>query len=241
MSPHSYGIRPNRSAHDAVKAASDYVAQGKVWVVDIDLKSFFDQVNHDKLMRQMSSKIADKRILKLIGRYLRAPMRQADGTQIKRQRGTPQGGPLSLLLANIYLTPLDQELTQRGIAFVRYADDIALFVSSERSAQRVLQSVKAWLAKQLDLDVNEDKSGTGRSDESQLLGFRIHQGGNIAPSPKSITRMKERVKELWSARQSVTLPELRKQWQDYIRGWWNYFGIANWTNEVNRTYAKLIR
>ena len=234
MSPHSYGFRPNRSAHDAVRAASDYVAQGKKWVVDIDLKSFFDQVNHDKLMHQLSGKIADKRILKLIGRYLRAPMRHADGTQTKRLRGTPQGGPLSPLLANLYLTPLDQELTQRGIAFVRYADDIALFVSSKRAAERVLDSVKAWLHKQLDLEVNEDKSGTGQSDESQLLGFRIHQGGNIAPSPNSITRLKQRVRELWDGRQSITLPELRKQWQDYIRGWWNYFGFANWSREVHK-------
>jgi RNA-directed DNA polymerase len=200
MSPHSYGFRPNRSAHGAVQAASDYVANGKTWVVDIDLKSFFDQVNHDKLMHQLSGKIADKRILKLIGRYLRAPMRQADGSQTKRLRGTPQGGPLSPLLANLYLTPLDQELTQRGIAFVRYADDIALFVSSERAAERVLESVKAWLHKQLDLEVNEDKSGTGQSDDSQLLGFRIHQGGNISPSPKSITRLKQRVRELWDGR-----------------------------------------
>lgn len=233
MSPHSYGFRPNRSAHDAVRAASDYVANGKTWVVDIDLKSFFDQVNHDKLMHQLSGKIADKRILKLIGRYLRAPMRQADGSQIKRLRGTPQGGPLSPLLANLYLTPLDQELTQRGIAFVRYADDIALFVSSERAARRVLESVKAWLHKQLDLEVNEGKSGTGPSDQSQLLGFRIHQGGNVAASPKSIARLKQRVRELWDARQSITLPELRKQWQDYIRGWWNYFGFANWRREVH--------
>lgn len=234
MSPHSYGFRPNRSAHDAVMAASDYVANGKTWVVDIDLKSFFDQVNHDKLMHQLSGKIADKRILKLIGRYLRAPMRHADGTQAKRLRGTPQGGPLSPLLANLYLTPLDQELTQRGIAFVRYADDIALFVSSERAARRVLESVKAWLHKQLDLEVNEDKSGAGKSNASQLLGFRIYQDGSVAPSPKSLTRLKQRVRELWDARQSITLPELRKQWQDYIRGWWNYFSLANRCSGVHR-------
>lgn len=234
MSPHSYGFRPNRSAHDAVKAGSDYVGQGKKWVVDIDLKSFFDQVNHDKLMRQLSSKIADKRILKLIGRYLRAPLRQADGSQTKRLRGTPQGGPLSPLLANLYLAPLDQELTQRGIAFVRYADDIALFVSSERAAKRVLESVKAWLRKELDLEVNDDKSRAGPSDESQLLGFRIHQGGHIAPAPKAIARLKQRVRELWDARQSITLAELRQQWQEYIRGWWNYFRFADWTWAVRQ-------
>lgn len=234
MSPHSYGFRPNRSAHDAVSAASGYVAQGKTWVVDIDLKSFFDQVNHDKLMSQLSGKIADKRILKLIGRYLRAPMRQADGTQTKRERGTPQGGPLSPLLANLYLAPLDQELEKRGIDFVRYADDIALFVSSERAAKRVLENVKAWLRKQLDLEVNDDKSGTGQSDESQLLGFRIHQGGNVSASPKSLTRLKERVRRLWDARQSITMTELRTQWQRYIQGWWNYFGYAKWRREIKR-------
>ncbi len=234
MSPHSYGFRPNRSAHDAVKAASDYVGQGKKWVVDIDLKSFFDQVNHDKLMHQLSGKIADKRILKLIGRYLRAPLRQADGSQTQRLRGTPQGGPLSPLLANLYLAPLDQELTQRGIAFVRYADDIALFVSSERAAKRVLESVKAWLRKELDLEVNDDKSRAGPSDESQLLGFRIHQGGHLAPAPKAIARLKQRVRELWDARQSITLAELRQQWQEYIRGWWNYFGFADRTWAVRQ-------
>lgn len=233
MNPHSYGFRPNRSAHDAVSAASGYVAQGKTWVVDIDLKSFFDQVNHDKLMNQLSGKIADKRILKLIGRYLRAPMRQAEGTQTKRIRGTPQGGPLSPLLANLYLAPLDQELEQRGIAFVRYADDIALFVASERAARRVLESVKTWLRKQLDLEVNDDKSGAGQSAESQLLGFRIHQGGNVSASPKALARLKERVRELWDARQSITMTELCMQWQRYIQGWWNYFGYANWRREVH--------
>lgn len=234
MSPHSYGFRPNRSAHDALRAARAYVKQGKIWVVDIDLKSFFDQVNHDKLMHQLSGKIADKRILKLIGRYLRAPMRQEDGTQTKRLKGTPQGGPLSPLLANIYLTPLDEELTRRGISFVRYADDIALFASSERAAQRMLTSIKEWLRKQLDLEVNDDKSGSGRSGESQLLGFRIHEDGQTCPSPKSITRLKQKVREIWEVRKSLTLLELRKRWQEYIQGWWNYFGIADMHNEVQK-------
>lgn len=232
MSEHSYGFRPNRSAHDAVTAARGYVTQGKSWVVDIDLKSFFDQVNHDRLMNLVSRKVSDKRILKLIGSYLRAPIRHAHGRQEKRLRGTPQGGPLSPLLANIYLDPLDKELEQRGIAFVRYADDIALFVSSERAAQRVLESIKAWLAKHLELEVNEAKSGTGPSGDSQLLGFRIHETGNVSIAPKALQRLKERVRQLWDVRRSLKSDELRTQWQSYITGWWNYFGYANWRRKV---------
>jgi len=232
MSEHSYGFRPNRSAHDAVQAARGYVAQGKGWVVDIDLRSFFDQVNHDKLMHLLGRQIADKRILQLIGRYLRAPMQHADGTREKRTRGTPQGGPLSPMLANLYLDPLDRELERRGIAFVRYADDIALFVSSERAAQRVLASVKEWLRKHLDLEINEDKSGIGPSDESKLLGFRIHGSGDVSIAPSALAKFKVRVRQLWDARQSVTRQELRIQWQRYISGWWNYFGYANWRSGV---------
>jgi RNA-directed DNA polymerase len=234
MSEHSYGFRPNRSAHEAVTAARGYVRAGKVWVVDIDLKSFFDQVNHDRLMQLLGRKLADRRVLQLIGRYLRAPVRYADGRQERRQRGTPQGGPLSPLLANLYLDPLDKELERRGVAFVRYADDIAVFVASERAAERVLASITAWLSKHLDLEVNADKSGSGRSGDSQLLGFRIHDNGDVSPAPKALLRLKQRVRELWDARQSLTSRELRTQWQRYIRGWWNYFGYANIRHAVHR-------
>lgn len=232
MSEHSYGFRPKRSAHDAVTTARGYVAAGKSWVVDIDLRNFFDQVNHDRLMSMLSRRIADKRILQLIGRYLRAPMRQADGTQNKRTRGTPQGGPLSPILANLYLDPLDVELAVRGIAFVRYADDIVLFCASERAAKRALENVKAWLKKALDLEINDEKSGTGRSENTQLLGFRIHAQGDVSPSPKAIEKLKTTVRALWSARQSKTSEALRDQWQQYIRGWWNYFRYANDQRDV---------
>lgn len=234
MSEHSYGFRPNRSAHDAVSAARAHIAQGKSWVVDIDLKSFFDQVNHDRLMSLLGKQIRDKRVLALIGRYLRAPLRQADGTQQKRTRGTPQGGPLSPLLANIYLDPMDKELEKRGIAFVRYADDIALFLSSERAAQRVLESLKEWLKKHLDVEINEDKSGAGPSSGSQLLGFRIHESGDVSIAPKALQKLKEKVRQLWDARQSLTSQELRGQWQRYIGGWWNYFRYANWQSGVTK-------
>ena len=233
MSEHSYGFRPNRSAHDAVEAARRYVKAGKKWVVDIDLKQFFDHVNHDRLMSRLSRKIGDKRVLALIGRYLRAPMRQTNGQQQKRRRGTPQGGPLSPLLANLYLDPLDRELERRGIAFVRYADDVALFTSSERAARRQLDSVKGWLREQLDLDTNGEKSGTGRCGESQLLGFCIHETGDVSIAGKALLRLKERVRELWDARQSLTTRQLQAQWQRFIGGWWNYFGYANWRRDLH--------
>jgi RNA-directed DNA polymerase len=232
FSENSYGFRPGRSAQDAVRKGQGYVVEGKSWVVDIDLKNFFDQVNHDRLMTMVGRKVRDKRVLKLIGEYLRAPMQHADGSREARSAGTPQGGPLSPLLANIYLDPLDKELEKRGVAFVRYADDIAIFASSERAAGRILESVVEWLEKELGLKVNREKSGTGSSGNSSLLGFRIHEDGRIGVSPKAIEKLKEKVRECWDGRQSKTSGELLEQWQRYIRGWWNYFGLADRRWEV---------
>lgn len=232
FSPHSYGFRPNRSAHDAVCSAQGYIQAGKTWVVDIDLKSFFDEVSHDILMRLVGQKVRDKRVLRLIGNYLRAPMQTGDGRKSKRLKGTPQGGPLSPLLANIYLDPLDKELEARGLSFVRYADDLAIFASSERSAARILESVTAWIEKHLKVPVNREKSGSGPTDQSAFLGFRLYGDGRIGISPKSVERMKDRVRELWDARQSLTSEELRDQWKRYINGWWNYFKLADWRREV---------
>jgi RNA-directed DNA polymerase len=232
FSESSYGFRPGRSAHDAVRAAQGYVAAGKSWVVDIDLKNFFDQVNHDRLMGMVAGQVRDKRVLRLIGDYLRAPRQRADGSREARKGGTPQGGPLSPLLANIYLDPLDKELEKRGVAFVRYADDIAIFAGSERAAGRILESVMAWLEKNLGLEVNREKSGAGPSGGSSLLGFRLYEDGRIGVAPKAITRLKERVRGCWEARQSKTSEQLRDQWQSYIRGWWNYFELADWRREV---------
>ena len=232
MSDHSYGFRPGRSAHDAVTAARGYIAAGKTWVVDLDLKNFFDQINHDRLMTQLGQHTRDKRLLGLIGRYLRARLRGADGRQKKRLRGVTQGGPLSPLLANIYLDPLDKELERRGIAFVRYADDVALYLSSEQEAQTLFEELKIWLRKHRDLEINEEKSGVGPSSKSQLLGFQIDEQGNVSVSAKALKKFKTRVKQLWNARQSLTSRELRDQWWSYIRGWWNYFGYANHQRNV---------
>lgn len=228
----SYGFRPGRNAHDAVRAAQGYVAEGKCWVVDIDLKNFFDQVDHDRLMTMVGRKVRDKRVLRLVGDYLRAPVQHADGSREKRTAGTPQGGPLSPLLANVYLDPLDKELERRGAAFVRYADDIAIFASSERAARRILASVVTWLERELGLEVNRGKSGAGPSSGSSLLGFRLYEDGRVGISPEAITRLKERVRGCWEARQSKTMEELREGWQRYICGWWNYFKLADWRREV---------
>lgn len=234
MSAHSYGYRTGKSAHDAIAAARGYVAQGKTWVVDIDLKSFFDQVNHDRLMTMMGRHVRDKRVLKLIGAYLRAPMRHSDGTQTPRTSGTPQGGPLSPFLANIYLDPLDKELERRGIAFVRYADDIALYASSERAARRMLESIQGWLRRELGLEINEDKSGSGPSDGTQLLGFRLHHSGGVSVARDAIEDLKKKVRDLTNARRSKTREQFRQDWRDYLDGWWNYFRAADRTWNVRR-------
>lgn len=231
FSEHSYGFRPGRSAHDAVRAAQEYVKAGKRWVVDIDLKAFFDQVDHDKLMNLVGQRIRDKAVLKLIGKYLRAPMQRAQKKEA-RSKGTPQGGPLSPLLANIYLDPLDKELEKRAVSFVRYADDIAIYASSQRSAERIKESVIRWLSKELKLEVNRAKSGAGPTEQSGLLGFRIDQEGNIGIGAKAIQQLKERVRALWDALQGKTSEELRQQWKQYISGWWNYFQLAENRREI---------
>ena len=244
FSKHSYGYRAAKSAHDAVKAAQGFVKEGKVWVVDIDLKNFFDEINHDRLMSLVAREVRDKPTLRLLGTFLRAPIRQPDGSQRKRYKGTPQGSPLSPLLANIYLNELDWELEKRGLSFVRYADDVAIFVSSEKAAIRVLESVTKWIEKKLKIPVNTDKSGTSHTDKGALLGFRVHSNGEIGISPKAIKKLKENVRRLWNARQPLTSVQMRTNWRSYIIGWWNYFKIASrlWgLNDLNGWIRRRIR
>ena len=225
FSEFSYGFRPGRSAHDAIRTAQSYVQAGKDWVIDIDISAFFDHVNHDILMHRVSERVSDKRVLKLIGRYLRAEI-VLDGKVHKRLEGTPQGGPLSPLLANIYLDPLDKELERRGLCFSRYADDLNIYVSSERSAGRVFESISAWIEQHLKLQVNSAKSGTGRPWQRKFLGFRIRRDGEISIAPGSLTAYKDNVRRLWDARHSLTSHELIVRWNRYVRGWWNYYGLA---------------
>ena len=225
FSAYSFGFRPGRSAHDAVRAAQRYVEEGKDWVVDMDITKFFDRVNHDILMNRIAQTIRDKRVLKLIGRYLRAGV-MVEGLVQVSEEGTPQGGPLSPLLANIYLDALDQELEKRGLAFSRYADDCNIYVSSQRSAERVLASLSTWIAKHLRLEVNATKSGTGRPWERKFLGFRINPQGKIEAAPSSVQRFKTKVREMWRSCQSQTSVELRDKWRAYVQGWWGYYRLA---------------
>ena len=225
FSEHSYGFRPGRSAHEAVQAAQAYARAGKDWVVDMDITKFFDRVNHDILMTRIGQTIRDKRVLRLIGRYLRAEV-MIEGVVQESGEGTPQGGPLSPLLANIYLDALDRELERRGLAFSRYADDCNVYVSSQRAAERVLTSLKTWIEKHLRLEVNATKSGVGRPWERKFLGFQIDPAGKIRVAPKSVERFRNKVRELWRSCQSASSEELRDTWRAYVRGWWAYYGLA---------------
>ena len=225
FSASSFGFRPGKSAHDAVRAAQSHVQAGKDWVVDMDITKFFDRVNHDILMDRIGQTIRDKRVLRLIGRYLRAGV-MIEGVVQASDEGTPQGGPLSPLLANIYLDALDRELERRGLAFSRYADDCNIYVSSERAAERVLASMTNWIKKHLRLEVNAAKSGAGRPWERKFLGFRINPERKIEAAPQSVERFKTKVQELWRSCQSRTSEELRDTWQVYVRGWWGYFRLT---------------
>lgn len=225
FSESSYGFRAGRSAHDALRAAQAYVQAGKDWVIDIDIEKFFDQVNHDLLLDRIARVIRDKRVLKLIGRYLRA------GALVEREgepsaAGTPQGGPLSPLLGNVYLDELDRELERRGLSFCRYADDCNIYVSSAAAAERVAASIGDWIEKRLRLRVNRAKSGRGRPWERQFLGFRIDREGRMALAERSVERYKRKVRELWRGGQGRTSVQLRDRWLSWLRGWWGYFRLA---------------
>jgi group II intron reverse transcriptase/maturase len=226
FSDRSHGFRPGRSAHGAIEAAQRHAREGRDWVVDMDITKFFDQVNHDLLMTQVSRVVKDKRVLQLIGRFLRAGIVLPDGRQVSTEEGTPQGGPLSPLLANIYLDKLDKELERRGLKHVRYADDCNIYVSSEHAAKRVLESISQWISRHLRLQVNAAKSGTGRVWERKFLGFTLTVALLIGASPQAIAKFKDQVRSKWDARQSLSSEQLRDVWRNYQRGWWAYYRRA---------------
>lgn len=231
FSESSYGFRPGRSAHDAIKATQRHARSGKTWVVDIDISQFFDHVNHDILMGRIGKTVRDKRVLRLIGKYLRRGA-MINGVAVRSEEGTPQGGPLSPLLANIYLDALDKELERRGHTFCRYADDSNIYVRSPSAAERVRASVTEWLSKHMRLTVNETKSGCGRVWERAFLGFRLTDKMEIMVSEKSLERFKDKARELWQSCQSLSSVQLRDRWRAYLRGWWEYFQLAEERQQV---------
>jgi group II intron reverse transcriptase/maturase len=233
FSEHSYGFRPGRSAQDAVRAAQQYAQGGKDWVVDLDITKFFDQVNHDILLGRIGHVIRDKRVLHLIGKYLRRGA-MVDGLVEASVEGTPQGGPLSPLLGNIYLDALDKELDRRGHCYCRYADDCNIYVSSQAAAERTLSSIQVWIEKHLRLKVNAAKSGAGRVWERKFLGFRLDRQWRIGVAPASIERFKAKVRGMWRGNQSRTSKELRDSWSRYVQGWWGYFRLAETREPIFR-------
>jgi RNA-directed DNA polymerase len=228
----SYGFRPGRNAHEAVLCAQAYVQEGRSFVVDIDLEKFFDRVNHDMLMGRLAKRIADRQVLRLIRRYLNAGV-LANGVVIERHEGTPQGGPLSPLLANVLLDEVDKELERRGHAFVRYADDLNVYVRTQRSGERVMTSLRKLFAK-LKLRVNENKSKVRRATASKFLGFSfwVAKGRMIRrrAAPQAIERMKERVRELTRRSAGRSLAQMCKPLGRYLKGWKAYFRLAETPN-----------
>jgi RNA-directed DNA polymerase len=192
FSPRSYGFRPGKSAHEALASAKGHVAAGYTTVVDIDLEKFFDRVNHDVLMNRLGRHVGDKRMLKIIGRFLRAGL-MSDGVCVSREEGTPQGGPLSPLLANLMLDDLDKELEKRGHRFCRYADDCNIYVQSLKAGERVMSSVVRFLEDNLHLRVNRQKSAVAPVSERKFLGYRLLNGGRLGLAPQSLKRARERL------------------------------------------------
>ena len=226
----SYGFRPGRSAHDAVNKVREYIAEGYKVAVDMDLSKFFDSVNHDVLMHRVASKIGDKRVLGLIGKYLRAGV-SVNGRYQRTVKGVPQGGPLSPLLANILLDDLDRELERRGHKFVRYADDFLILVKSRSAAERVSKSIKRFLQKKLKLKVNETKSRIAKTDDTEYLGFTF-KGTRIYWSGKAFKEFKRRIKRLTGRSWFVSMQYRLDKLAQYVRGWMNYFGISEYYSPI---------
>jgi RNA-directed DNA polymerase len=224
----SFGFRRGKNAHQAVQAAKEYINKGNAWIIELDLEKFFDKVNHQKLMALLSVTVKDKGTLKLIHAYLKSGIMEG-GMVSQRTEGTPQGSPLSPLLSNIMLHELDKELNRRGHKFVRYADDCSIYVRSERSAQRVAESITYYIEKKLRLKVNRDKTKISRPAQSQLLGFSFYKSKEsyeIRISSKTLKRIKEKCKRITRSSDPASQQLKLKKLEVVMRGWVNYFKIA---------------
>ena len=229
FSARSYGFRPGRSAHDAVRQAQAYVQEGYDWVVDIDLEKFFDRVNHDMLMARVARVVRDKRVLKMIRAYLESGV-MVEGVVMGTEEGTPQGGPLSPLLANILLDDLDKELEKRGHRFVRYADDCNIYVQTRRAGERVMKSIGQFLEQKLKLKVNRQKSKVDRATKVKLLGFSFQKYKGevrIRVATKALDRYQEKMRSLTRRTRAGKLEDIIRAINQYTRGWIEYFRLAD--------------
>ena len=226
----SFGFRPGRSAHGALRQVQTYIGEGYRIAVDLDLAKFFDNVQHDVLMARVGRKVRDKRLLKLIGRYLRAGVLVGETLQAT-ELGTPQGGPLSPLLANILLDDLDKELESRGHRFVRYADDLLILVKSQRAGERVMASVTRFLTRKLKLVVNEPKSRVVKTDECTFLGFTF-RGTKLRWSDRAFEEFRHKLRELTGRSWGVSMDYRLNKLAQYVRGWMGYFGISDYYRPI---------
>ena len=237
FSEHSYGFREGRSAHQALQKAKEYIQEGSIFVVDLDVEKFFDRVQHDVLMARVARRLEDKRVLRLIRRYLQAGLMR-DGLVEARREGTPQGGPLSPLLSNILLDELDKELEKRGHKFCRYADDCNIYVRSQAAGERVMQSVSRFLEKRLKLKVNREKSAVGRPQKRKFLGYSFAPGrkARLKAAPESVDRLRAKIREWMRLGRGWKLTRLINEGlTPLLRGWANYFRLA----EVKETFEVL--
>lgn len=225
FSTSSFGFRPGRGAHDALAQASRYVSAGRPIVVDLDLEKFFDRVNHDILLARLARRIGDKRLLRLIRRFLEAGLLQ-HGVCVERHEGTPQGGPLSPLLANLLLDDLDRELERRGHAFCRYADDCNIYVRSQAAGERVLASVTRYLEEHLQLRVNRTKSAVAHVSERKFLGHRLLGDGTQTIAPKSLERARDRIRAITRRNRGVSFTQVVRELNSFLTGWVTYFRHA---------------
>ncbi|HTE19494.1 MAG TPA: group II intron reverse transcriptase/maturase, partial [Armatimonadota bacterium] len=233
FSESSYGFRPGRSAHQALRKAQEYVAEGRAVVVDVDLEKFFDRVNHDVLMSRLARRVSDKRLLRIVRRFLEAGMLK-QGVCVERYEGTPQGGPLSPLLANLLLDELDQELERRGHRFCRYADDCNIYVQSHAAGERVLASVTRFLEERLRLRVNRTKSAVAQVSERKFLGHRLLTGGRLSIAPQSLERAKARIREITRRNRGVSIHRMISELNSFLSGWVTYFRFASGKAHLQR-------
>jgi RNA-directed DNA polymerase len=233
FSQSSFGFRPGRSAHQALEQARQYANSGREIVVDFDLEKFFDRVNHDILMARLARRIGDKTLLRIMRRFLQAGMMQ-DGVCIDREEGTPQGGPLSPILANLLLDDLDQELERRGHYFCRYADDCNIYVRSQAAGERVMASVVRFLEEKLRLRVNREKSAVARAGERKFLGHTILLNGKLGIAPKSLKAAKEKIRKITGRNRGVEFSRVIQEVTSFLNGWLRYYRYAAFRADLIR-------